>query len=205
MHSQPLSEEQEIGRLLAVAECLELPRHTFATALIYRRICALKNSELDRQTLGAACLHLACKQTEVARKLRDIINSVQFVWSGSVLEIDTKFWGIKASVTEMEMRILRILEFNTVYDLPYTFLALDFESSQRVAQAAWTWINDLMLLPPIIDLLVADNRPTAKSLAAAALIFAREGFHPKSQRLPSNACFTLAIDSLLAHKHSNNH
>ena len=35
--------------------------------------------QVDPELLAATCLHLACKQTEVPRKVRDIVNCAYYV------------------------------------------------------------------------------------------------------------------------------
>jgi hypothetical protein len=59
--------------LLSAALFLEIPQNTLATALICFRSALIFDQTLKQDLLAATSIHIACKQTEVARKLRVLI------------------------------------------------------------------------------------------------------------------------------------
>ncbi|KAI9334896.1 hypothetical protein BDR26DRAFT_866353 [Obelidium mucronatum] len=67
---------ENVSFLLAISKTLQLPFHsTTATALKSFAKDDAVASGLDAQLMVCTCIHLACKQTEVSRKLRDIVNA----------------------------------------------------------------------------------------------------------------------------------
>ncbi|KAJ1340429.1 hypothetical protein BSLG_004948 [Batrachochytrium salamandrivorans] len=111
--------------------------------------------------LAATCLHLACKQTETHRKLRDIVNVSYWVSTKrsshgqpQELALDNTYWTIKDSLTQAEMVLLRILAFKVTVNLPYTYTAQIIQDMQqtypykilrRIAQMAFIITNDILL------------------------------------------------------------
>ena len=54
---------------------------------MYHRRCSLFQ-ELDQYLLAGTCIHLACKQTEIGRKLRDVVNATYYIVHQAYLEVD---------------------------------------------------------------------------------------------------------------------
>ncbi|KAJ3326565.1 Cyclin- protein fam58a [Blyttiomyces sp. JEL0837] len=78
--------------------------------------------------IAAAAVHLACKQTEVSRKVRDVINVGYWVLhnesDGYIYTEEDIYWELKESLITAEMFLLRALRFDTNVELPYAFLAM---------------------------------------------------------------------------------
>ncbi|KAI8578445.1 hypothetical protein K450DRAFT_246843 [Umbelopsis ramanniana AG] len=123
---------------------LDLPIKTAATAIIYqqrfKKFMASRrknpvgesndhaisvNLALDRddELLATTCLHLACKATEVVRKIRDVINVCYRLvhQSDSILEIDEYYYRLRTSLTTSELILTRALGYNLDVDLPFAF------------------------------------------------------------------------------------
>ncbi|KAH6598122.1 hypothetical protein BASA50_004003 [Batrachochytrium salamandrivorans] len=177
--------DTEVTFLVECSDMLLLPQPTLATALVYFHrhqtfyeqhrpaaapvipagATATKDADslasnpmlpcMDAQLLAATCLHLACKQTETHRKLRDIVNVSYWVSTKrsshgqpQELALDnltlrltctalygydaTKtYWTIKDSLTQAEMVLLRILAFKVTVNLPYTYTAQIIQDMQQ--------------------------------------------------------------------------
>ena len=83
--------------------------------------------------MEATCIHIACKQTENPRKLRDVVNVAYYVShpdpdtsesSKRLLKIDAQFWTIKESLMKAELVVLRSLRFHTNVYLPHSYVPL---------------------------------------------------------------------------------
>ncbi|KAI9287898.1 hypothetical protein BC943DRAFT_317340 [Umbelopsis sp. AD052] len=76
-----------------------------------------------RQLLATTCLHLACKATEVVRKIRDVINVCYRLvhQSDSILEIDEYYYRLRTSLTTSELILTRALGYDLDVDLPFAF------------------------------------------------------------------------------------
>ncbi|KAH6564082.1 hypothetical protein BASA60_010442 [Batrachochytrium salamandrivorans] len=181
----------EVTFLVECSDMLLLPQPTLATALVYFHrhqtfyeqhrpaaasiipagATATKDADylasnpmlpcMDAQLLAATCLHLACKQTETHRKLRDIVNVSYWVSTKrsshgqpQELALDNTYWTIKDSLTQAEMVLLRILAFKVTVNLPYTYTAQIIQDMQqtypykilrRIAQMAFIITNDILL------------------------------------------------------------
>ncbi|KAH6586948.1 hypothetical protein BASA61_006415 [Batrachochytrium salamandrivorans] len=183
--------DTEVTFLVECSDMLLLPQPTLATALVYFHrhqtfyeqhrpaaapvipagATATKDADslasnpmlpcMDAQLLAATCLHLACKQTETHRKLRDIVNVSYWVSTKrsshgqpQELALDNTYWTIKDSLTQAEMVLLRILAFKVTVNLPYTYTAQIIQDMQqtypykilrRIAQMAFIITNDILL------------------------------------------------------------
>ena len=83
--------------------------------------------------MEATCLHIACKQTESPRKLRDVVNVAFYVshpdpdnsdTSKRLLKIDAQFWTLKESLMKAELVVLCSLRFDTNVYLPHSYIPL---------------------------------------------------------------------------------
>ncbi|KAJ2964425.1 hypothetical protein NQZ79_g644 [Umbelopsis isabellina] len=123
---------------------LDLPTKTAATAIMYhhrfKQFMADAHTnpvkeinghqvdvnlalDCDDELLATTCLHLACKATEVVRKLRDVINVCYRLihQSDSILEIDEYYYNLRTSLTTSELILIRALGYNLDVDLPFAF------------------------------------------------------------------------------------
>ncbi|KAF9126697.1 hypothetical protein BGW39_006444 [Mortierella sp. 14UC] len=144
-------------------EILQFPPATIGTSLIYYHKYraylhqAYKRGERDNEAFRAdeylfatACLHLACKCTEVSRKVRDLVNVTYRVMNPGqpALSLSTKvndtsstgpslsqqpqthsiappptaatYWHIRDSLLTTELMLLRILQFDLDVSLPFS-------------------------------------------------------------------------------------
>ncbi|KAF9927984.1 hypothetical protein FBU30_002728 [Linnemannia zychae] len=143
-------------------EILQFPPTTIGTSLVYYHKYraylhqAYKRGERDNEAFKAdeylfatACLHLACKCTEVSRKVRDLVNVTYRVMNPGqpALSLSTKandattdpssshpqqsqhtappptaatFWHIRDSLLTTELMLLRILQFDLDVSLPFS-------------------------------------------------------------------------------------
>jgi hypothetical protein len=70
----------------------------------------------DDDDLLAACLFLACKTCEEARRLRDVINALHVVRTGELLRDSREYWSRKERLIAAEQSLLRLLGFDTAFD-----------------------------------------------------------------------------------------
>ncbi|KAF9094990.1 hypothetical protein BGX29_009219 [Mortierella sp. GBA35] len=142
-------------------EILQFPPTTIGTSLVYYHKYraylhqAYKRGERDNEAFRAdeylfatACLHLACKCTEVSRKVRDLVNVTYRVMNPGqpALSLSTKvnddsnqpsssqqqqhtiappptaatYWHIRDSLLTTELMLLRILQFDLDVSLPFS-------------------------------------------------------------------------------------
>ncbi|KAI9017001.1 cyclin-like protein [Gaertneriomyces semiglobifer] len=151
--SQSSTDRSFVEFMLASGRMLKLDRPTVSTAFVYfykyqefYRKCnaETQTTKVDDYTIATTCLHLACKNGEVPRKLREIINVAYWLvqgWEGGdpYLAIGDQYWIIKDSIMKTEMILLRVLGFSLQVDLPYTIIiqilqAMSAESERRVSK-----------------------------------------------------------------------
>ncbi|KAJ3299276.1 Mannose-6-phosphate isomerase [Borealophlyctis nickersoniae] len=145
----------------------------------------------NRQLLATTALHLATKQCEVPRKLRDVINVGYWTvhqqdGSDRYLNITEEYWAIKESTFASELVLLRVLGFDLNVDTPYPHIVsvmdeLIDESLRlndgkpsddmwRSASAlAWTYAGDSFLSA---DICLAEIPSRGKCLALACVYLA---------------------------------
>ncbi|KAK9723065.1 hypothetical protein K7432_002174 [Basidiobolus ranarum] len=183
--------------IILAGEKLKLPQPTIATAIVlYYRV---KNSQsqlssqgrqeskqleqenetcddLEVYLLVTTCINLACKTTEVSRKVRDIINVGYRLLhpTESPLRIGEAYWKMKDSLLSSELIVLRILRFEVDVELPYPWINkiikgmcywkdVEIENDvdrllhndshpmiQAVFQLAWAFVHDCLRTPPIM-------------------------------------------------------
>jgi hypothetical protein len=113
---------------------------------------SLKDHALIEIVLGA--LFLACKIEETSRKMRDIINVIDYLIKYkrdlpfTPLSIySEQYYNFKDSMIRGEILILRQLGFNVQVELPYGLLvnylkALNLSDASSLPQLAWNYLND---------------------------------------------------------------
>jgi hypothetical protein len=99
---------------------------------------------------------------------------------------------LKTAVTHFEMILLRILKFETCFQLPHSFIVIYCEDyfnhhntnqnkSKVLSQTSLNWLNDSLLCPEIQDLLITDkSKQSAKSIALSCLYMALKTHGAKS-------------------------
>mmetsp|Transcript_12335 Transcript_12335/g.18421 ORF Transcript_12335/g.18421 Transcript_12335/m.18421 type:complete len:240 (+) Transcript_12335:14-733(+) len=151
---------QHAGRLLQIEQA------TIACAVFYfhQFYSGYSFSDFEKHNIATACLFLACKSEENARRLRDIINVMQKVRNPKEQPLDiqsSRFTKYKELITKNEQNVLRGLSFETSVDHPYKYLlniAHSLENTSRsnieremkgIIQLAWTLLNDMLKLRAI--------------------------------------------------------
>ncbi|KAJ2726312.1 hypothetical protein GGI07_000623 [Coemansia sp. Benny D115] len=137
------------------------------------------------------CIYLATKVTEEPRKQRDIIN-VGYRLANRDSEIlpvtDKVFLGLRASMAEGELAMMRILGFDLSVELPHVWAA------DILNGMAW-WASDNGRPPDDTELV----DPRMKRVAAEAWLMANAAVeHGLVDREPARilgaACVAIAID-----------
>ncbi|KAI8611367.1 cyclin-like protein [Chytriomyces sp. MP71] len=135
--------------LLDLAQVLRLPRHsTTATALVFwHKFDAFARTDdaakaFDQKLIMSACVHLACKQTELPRKLRDILNAGFWIEQRGNPNIDPfldtdndLYWELKESLVAAELVLLRVLAFDTNVETPHSWVVY-------ILQKVWLLAED---------------------------------------------------------------
>ncbi|KAI7877494.1 hypothetical protein K492DRAFT_171647 [Lichtheimia hyalospora FSU 10163] len=137
---------------------LDLPARTTATAIIYynqfhhfmlvnkNSKCARNNQWVDEsmplytneELLATTCLHLACKATDVPRKVRDLVNVGYRYYhpKENVLQVDETYFRMRSSLVTGELLLVRALSFDLEVTLPFTYCLHVLR-----AMAAVSWFN----------------------------------------------------------------
>ncbi|KAI9311705.1 cyclin-like protein [Dichotomocladium elegans] len=122
---------------------LELPVRTTATAIIYyhqfnrfmlmnKGKASMRNNHIVdemlplntcEELLAMTCLLLACKATDVSRKVRDIVNVGYRYYhpKQEPLQIDETYFQMRGSLVTGELLLVRALGYNLEVALPFTF------------------------------------------------------------------------------------
>ncbi|ORX97985.1 hypothetical protein K493DRAFT_313839 [Basidiobolus meristosporus CBS 931.73] len=202
--------------ILLAGEKLKLPQPTVATAVVlfYRvqtsqeRLLLQQKErqekgeesshELEDYLLLTSCINLACKTTEVSRKVRDIINVGYRILHPTEppLRINEEYWQMKDSLSSSELIVLRILRFEMDVELPYPWI-------NKILKGMCYW-KDVEIENDVDRLLHNDSHPTIQAIFQLAWAFAHDCLRSRSIMLSSPpihialACVHLAIRSLNA-------
>jgi hypothetical protein len=139
------------------AKLLNLPQETIcvAKALFHKFYAARNIYVFDPYLVGMTSLYLASKIKEDLCKIRDVITTCFRVLHPEVpfLKIGTEYWLLRESVVKCEMILLRTLNFEICFDLPFAYFfnfCISIVSSVvnaekwivSVAQLGWMLLND---------------------------------------------------------------
>ncbi|OBZ85872.1 Cyclin-related protein FAM58A [Choanephora cucurbitarum] len=136
-----ISNIASIQFLRQASSMLDLPIRTTATAVIYYHRFktfmdnrektifldgALTEEEVlyrNEELLTTTCLQLACKATEVPRKVRDLVNVGYRYYhpKGSTLNIDENYFKMRSSLVTSELLLVRALGFDLEVELPFAY------------------------------------------------------------------------------------
>ncbi|KAF8420408.1 cyclin-like protein [Tirmania nivea] len=174
---------------------LRLPQTTVATAIVLFQRFYLVSSMREhpiRQTVSAA-LFLSSKLTEQARKPRDIINILTYIFSvptpcpisppktsdspakpdpETYYVPESTYFAQRTHLLQLETHILRAIAFQTHIALPYTLAinylqALDaLKSHPTIVKRTFGYLTDALLSP---SLLYLTHQPNALAVAAIYL------------------------------------
>ncbi|KAG1057761.1 hypothetical protein G6F43_000404 [Rhizopus delemar] len=77
----------------------------------------------NEELLTTTCLQLACKATEVPRKVRDLVNvSYRYYHPNeSTLDVDENYFKMRASLVTTELLLVRALGFDLEVELPFAY------------------------------------------------------------------------------------
>ncbi|KAK4518151.1 uncharacterized protein ATC70_001502 [Mucor velutinosus] len=120
---------------------LDLPIRTTATAVLYyHRFNEFMNSKekvinmdgalteedalyRNEELLTTTCLQLACKATEVPRKVRDLVNVGYRYYhpKGTTLNVDENYFKMRSSLVTSELLLVRALGFDLEVELPFAY------------------------------------------------------------------------------------
>ncbi|GAA5806144.1 hypothetical protein HPULCUR_011674 [Helicostylum pulchrum] len=127
--------------LRQTSSMLDLPIRTTATAIVYfHRFNAFISSREkvvnmdgsinaedalynNEELLTTTCLQLACKATEVPRKVRDLVNVGYRYYhpNGTTLDVDESYFRMRASLVTSELLLVRALGFDLEVELPFAY------------------------------------------------------------------------------------
>ena len=120
---------------------LDIPIRTTATAVLYyHRFNDFMNSKekvinvdgslseedvlyQNEELLTTTCLQLACKATEVPRKVRDLVNVGYRYYhpKGTTLDVDENYFKMRSSLVTSELLLVRALGFDLEVELPFAY------------------------------------------------------------------------------------
>lgn len=161
-HSKDLENNGIDSRLfIKVLQGLDLHGHVAQTAYFYRHQLE-KFPHLNTHIMHSACIVLACKQTNINRKQRDVLNVYYWYLKNEKLEINQHLFNLKDSLINAEYLLLRILEFNT--DIPslwvfQTKLLLNVETFysvevfQKISSCCFALLNTVIYMDSAIELM----------------------------------------------------
>ncbi|KAI8636386.1 hypothetical protein BD408DRAFT_426202 [Parasitella parasitica] len=77
----------------------------------------------NEELLTTTCLQLACKATEVPRKVRDIVNVGHRYYhpKGTTLNVDENYFRMRSSLVTSELLLVRALGFDLEVELPFAY------------------------------------------------------------------------------------
>jgi len=134
---------------------LKLPQTAVATGqvLFHRYFYSSSFIRRPMEFMAMACVTLAAKIEEDARRIRDVINvfhHIKQVRSGSIIRpllIDQNYVDKKNEVIKCERRLLKELGFCVYVKHPHKMIALylkvlEKERDKDLVQTAWNYMND---------------------------------------------------------------
>ncbi|CAO3650263.1 unnamed protein product [Mucor hiemalis] len=127
--------------LRQASSMLNLPIRTTATSVIYFHSFNLFMNKREKKVnvdgslnpedvlyaneelLTLTCLQLACKVTEVPRKVRDLVNVGYRYYhpNGATLNIEEKYFKMRSSLVTSELLLVRALGFDLEIELPFAY------------------------------------------------------------------------------------
>ncbi|KAI8332585.1 hypothetical protein BC941DRAFT_435970 [Chlamydoabsidia padenii] len=77
----------------------------------------------NEELLATTCLFLACKATEVPRKVRDLVNVGYRYYhpDEEILQVDEMYFKMRSSLATSELLLVRALDCNLELELPFSF------------------------------------------------------------------------------------
>ncbi|KAI7866394.1 hypothetical protein BDF14DRAFT_1812755 [Spinellus fusiger] len=78
---------------------------------------------MNEELLATTCLHLACKATDIPRKVRDLVNVGYRYYhlEGPMLQVDENYFKMRSSLVTSELLLVRTLGYNLEVELPFAF------------------------------------------------------------------------------------
>eukprot|EP01080_Neovahlkampfia_damariscottae_P003170 gene3170-5486_t len=142
--------ETGIEFIFKAGKLLELPQKTVAIGCVYFHKFFKSNSinDFDVYLIGSTSLFLAGKISENLRRLRDILNVYRKIIFPNKLPLhitEDKYFDLKDSLSELEAKLLRCLNFNLEIDLPYQYFfnyAHFLRINEGLTQLGYDIIND---------------------------------------------------------------
>ena len=139
------------ARLKLTASCIHI-----ATVFYHRGLDAWEKLEplgqaseelamISSEELAIACVYLAGKATEDTRKVRDVINVVHHMRTGSICVIDDAFWRLRRQILAVEQALLRAMDFETDVETPHRYLLNGCKTlrvSPRFVRLCWGLLVD---------------------------------------------------------------
>ncbi|KAI7890028.1 cyclin-like protein [Mucor mucedo] len=127
--------------LRQTSSMLDLPIRTTATAVVYfhRFNVFMSNQEknihvdgsinaqdalyTNEELLTTTCLQLACKATEVPRKVRDLVNVGYRYYhpNSTTLNVNESYFRMRSSLVTSELLLVRALGFDLEIELPFAY------------------------------------------------------------------------------------
>ncbi|KAI8901402.1 hypothetical protein BC833DRAFT_148165 [Globomyces pollinis-pini] len=150
----------KLNEFLDCIRLLDLPLSTRSHCLVYYfALIEYGNHHklpVTLDILAAASVHIACKQTYIQRKLRDVVNVFYYAihTSDRYIELNKSFWNLKDTLVHAEYLVLRILNFDTEINDAYDHLVDCFQKLgskttsytdteyKLICQCSLTWLND---------------------------------------------------------------
>jgi len=145
---------------------LQVTQVVIATAqVLYHRFYRKKkrsHKDFPPFHVGMACVYLATKVEEEKRRHRDILNvfdRLQKKRSGKTLNVldpyGKRYTKWKNTMMKLELIILCDLGYMMKVDHPHKFI-LNYinvlEAGEKVAQKAWSYLNDSLRIPKVIEI-----------------------------------------------------
>lgn len=148
-----------------------------ATSIFHKFFKSFELSDFDPYLIATSSIYLANKVEEQNIKLRDIINICYRTLhpDKEILNIDDKYWSIRKSVIQIELLIVRCLEFKLDFEYPHKYLLVYLDSlrhwiglekrqSAPIPEVSWHVLRDMLHS----DLLI---RYRAQDLAISVIYF----------------------------------
>ena len=181
-----------LSRIYIASDILRLKEETKFSACVFlhRYAVAIGDKKLSEyktvrewKLIAAVCLFLACKAEEEARRMRDVINLSEMLFSnsnenqGNVItmndsppELNESYWEAKTRIVETERIVLRWLAFDLFVSHPHRVVVLLLENEslrEKLIPIAFRRLNDSLFYGPAL-------RCNVLVLACTALELAKE-------------------------------